>query len=853
MPEFGFKRAPLMPWLGLALILGLLSIGIAAVLNQQRERILEDEHNHAREDLSLIRSYVHEALQNGNYEVIDGLLQEWGAKQRGIDEISLTTANGLLLGYYQSPDSPVDTYRISQQIPYSYKGMATLELIKDQDWIGGRLARLRIQLFSAVVVIGAVLWLMIWLAVRRHSEAMTLRERTGELDQANTRLHEELDRRQRAQAALRDSETRLRSILDTAAEGIITIDEHGIMQSINRAAMEIFGYSPNEVIGRNVSMLMPSPDREAHDGYIANYLRTGTGKIIDSRREVTGQRKDGSPVPLDLSISEVQLGGERIFTGLMRDITRRKQAEEQLRQSEERLRLTFENAPNGIATVSPDGSLLSVNSAFCSIMGYSAEEAQQMSVADFTVPDDRETTLELYRKIWAGETDTQECEQRCIRQDGTVIDVCVHIGDIHNADGEPLLFVAEFEDITERKRVTQELKRMRAYLQNIVNSMPSILVGVDLETRVTEWNIGAEQATDLSAAEAIGRGFAEVLPEFRSQLANLQEAIRSRQPVRADRLITETEGQLRYADVVVYPLVANGTLGAVIRIDDVTDRVRLEEMMVQTEKMMSVGGLAAGMAHEINNPLSGVLQSCQNIQRRLSPELAANRQTAESLGLEMAGLHRYLQERGILEFVEVIQEAASRASGIVADMLAFSRKSGIPMGPTRVDSMLDRVVRLAASDYDLKKKHDFRKIEVIRDFDPQLGEVNCDRMEIEQVFLNLIKNAAQALSDGEMPQPQIILRTRLEENQARIEVQDNGPGMDEETQRRIFEPFFTTKGVDEGTGLGLSVSYFIITEQHKGSIAVFSSPGKGTCFVVRLPLEGEKKYEPGNSQYPARG
>lgn len=842
MQEFGFRPAQLMPWLGLALILGLLLIGIATVVNQQRERILEDEHNHAREDLSLIRSYVYEALQKGNYQVINGLLQEWGAKQRGIDEISLTTANGLLLGYYHSSNSPVETYRISQQIPYSYKGMATLELIKDQDWISERLAWLRTQLFMAVVVIVAVLWVMIWLAVRRYSEAMTLRVRTRELGQTNTRLNEELDRRQRAQAALRDSEARLRSILDTAAEGIITIDEHGLMQSINRAAVEIFGYSPNEVIGHNVKKLMPSPDREAHDWHIKNYLRTGVGKIIDSSREVIGQRKDGGLVPLDLSVSEVRLGSERIFTGLVRDITRRKHAEEQLRQSEEQLRLTFENAPIGIATVTPDGNMLSVNPAFCSIMGYSAEDAQQMSVVDFTLPDDRETTRELYRKIWAGEVDaTQGYEKRCIRKDDTVIDVFVRIGAIRNVNDEPLLFVAEFEDITERKRVTQELQRMRAYLHNIVNSMPSILVGVDLNTHVTEWNIGAEQATGLSPAEAIGRGFAEVLPEFKSQLANLLEAIQSRQTVRADRLITETEGQPRYADVVVYPLVANGTLGAVIRIDDITDRVRLEEMMVQTEKMISVGGLAAGMAHEINNPLSGVLQSCQNIQRRLSPKLAANRQTAESLGLEMETLHRYLQERGILEFVEIIQEAASRASRIVADMLAFSRKSGAPMSPARVDSMLDRVVRLAANDYDLKKKHDFRKIEIIRDFDPQLGEVNCDRMEIEQVFLNLIKNAAQAMSDSETPQPHITLRTRLEKNQARIEVQDNGPGMDEETQRRIFEPFFTTKGVDAGTGLGLSVSYFIITEQHMGSIAVFSSPGKGTCFVVRLPLEGAKK------------
>jgi PAS domain S-box-containing protein len=853
MPPLGFKRNSLMPWLGLALLLGLLSIGMVAVLDQQRERLKEDAYVQARDDLSLISSYVHEALQKGNYQVIDSLVQEWGTKQSDVDEISLSTTNGLLLGYYQSPSSPVDTYRISRQIPYSYKGMATLELVKNVDWIAGRLARLRIQLFSAVVVIGAVLWVIIWLAVYRHSEAVALRERTRELDKVNTRLSEELAQRQQAQAALHDSETRLRSILDTAAEGIITIDEQGHVQSINRAAEEIFGYAPDEVIGNNVRMFMPSPDREAHDGYIANYLRTRVGKIIGHGREVTGLRKDGSSVPLDLSISEVRLGSERIFTGVVRDITRRKQAEEQLRRSEEQLRLTFENAPVGIATVSPDGSLLSVNPSFCSIMGYSVDEAQHMSVTDFTHPDDKDLTLQRYRQIWEGEVGMQEYEKRCIRHDGSVIDVCVHIGAIRHTDGTPLLFVVEFEDITERKRVTRELQRMRSYLQNIVNSMPSILVGVDPESRITEWNIGAEKATGVLATDAIGRGFAEVLPEYRSQLANLQTAMTHRQPVRADRLITETKGQPRYADVVVYPLATNGSLGAVIRIDDITDRVRLEEMMVQTEKMMSVGGLAAGMAHEINNPLSGVLQSCQNIQRRLSPELAANRQAAESLGLDMSDLQNYLRERGIPEFVEGIQEAATRASGIVADMLAFSRRSDAPMKPARVDEMLDRVVRLATSDYDLKKKYDFRKIAIVKDYDVQLEEVNCDRMEIEQVILNLIKNAAQAMFKAGTPQPQITLRTRLDANQARIEVQDNGPGMDDETQRRIFEPFYTTKGVDEGTGLGLSVSYFIVTEQHKGSIAVFSSTGEGSCFVVRLPLYGENRHDPGHSQNTDRG
>jgi len=139
----------------------------------------------------------------------------------------------------------------------------------------------------------------------------------------------------------------------------------------------------------------------------------------------------------------------------------------------------------------------------------------------------------------------------------------------------------------------------------------------------------------------------------------------------------------------------------------------------------------------------------------------------------------------------------------------------------------------------LKKKYDFKQVEVERDYDPALETLVCDHTEIEQVLLNLIKNSAQAMAEGGTPRPhRIILRTRRKGQYGCIKVEDNGPGMDEQTQRRVFEPFFTTKRVGVGTGLGLSVSYFIITEQHKGTIDVVSNPGEGTCFTVCLPLEG---------------
>jgi len=379
---------------------------------------------------------------------------------------------------------------------------------------------------------------------------------------------------------------------------------------------------------------------------------------------------------------------------------------------------------------------------------------------------------------------------------------------------------------------------MRTYLKNIIDSMPSVLIGVDTEGRVTEWNHGAEQATGMSPAEAVGRSFEKLMPELRAQAKKVRRALRSHRTVRTERLVSEVDGETRYSDVVVYPLVTNGAMGAVIRVDDITNRVRIEQMMVQTEKMMSVGGLAAGMAHEINNPLSAVLQSGQNIHRRLSQDLAANQQVAAELGLDLGTVHDYLDMRGILHFLEGIRESAGRASHIVTDMLSFSRRSGTDFVPADLDGLLDAVVRLAGSDYDLKKKYDFRQVAITRDYEPELPKVLCDPTEIEQVFLNVIKNAAQAMASTGQSTYRLTLRTRRQRHSARVEIEDNGPGMDQKTRARVFEPFFTTKPVGTGTGLGLSVSYFIVTEQHHGSISVRSRPGRGSCFTITLPIKG---------------
>jgi PAS domain S-box-containing protein len=397
-------------------------------------------------------------------------------------------------------------------------------------------------------------------------------------------------------------------------------------------------------------------------------------------------------------------------------------------------------------------------------------------------------------------------------------------------------------EANERRRAEEETRRIRRYLQNVIDSMPSILVAVDPDGHIIQWNKEAARVTGLAAEEVEGRSFKSVFPHLEQQMEQVKQAVTRREPIKTERLTTERGGETRFSDVVVYPLTANGVEGAVIRVDDVTARVRIEEMMVQTEKMMSVGGLAAGMAHEINNPLGAILQGCQNIVRRVSPDLPKNQEVAEQLGIDLDLMHKYLDNRGILRFIDGIREAGSRAAKIVADMLHFSRRSDSRFLPVDLTDLADAAIRLATSDYDLKKKYDFKQVEIERDYDPDLDKVLCDRTQIEQVLLNLVKNAAQAMASVEdLAKPKLTLRTRREGDFARIEVIDNGPGMDEATRKRVFEPFFTTKEVGVGTGLGLSVSYFIITEQHKGHISVESQPGQGARFVVLLPFTQEDK------------
>jgi signal transduction histidine kinase len=256
--------------------------------------------------------------------------------------------------------------------------------------------------------------------------------------------------------------------------------------------------------------------------------------------------------------------------------------------------------------------------------------------------------------------------------------------------------------------------------------------------------------------------------------------------------------------------------------------------------MLSLGGLAAGMAHEINNPLAGMIQTAEVMGKRLQtqPRIPANDKAARELGTGMETIEAFMEVRGIPRMLTAIRESGQRVAEIVSNMLSFVQKSDAVVSSHDIGQLLDKTLELATTDYDLKKNYDFKKIEIKREYDPDLPLVPCEAAKIQQVLLNIFRNGAQAMQTAGVETPIFTIRTSLDRTRGKVcmEIRDNGPGMDEHVQKRIFEPFYSTKPVGLGTGLGLSVSYFIIVENHNGEMRVESRPGQGAHFFISLPV-----------------
>ncbi|HXC35252.1 MAG TPA: PAS domain S-box protein [Candidatus Acidoferrales bacterium] len=338
------------------------------------------------------------------------------------------------------------------------------------------------------------------------------------LDTAQQTEHRE------TRSALRDSAERLRAILETAVEGIITIDERGIIESFNHSAEKIFSYKAAEAIGQNVKMLMPEPFRHEHDGYLKNYRETGHAKIIGIGREVLGRRKDGTLFPMDLSVSEVNLANRRMFTGFVRDITVRKEAEKALSY----YAVLVESSDDAIIGKTLDGYITSWNRGAEHIFGYSRDEVLGKPIT-ILIPEDRQgEEPEILAKIRRGESvDHYETSRR--RKDGQLIDISVTVSPIRDSDGKIIGASKVARDITERKRLETEIteisnREQQRIGQDLHDGLCQELTGIELLCQVLEQKLAAK-----SKAEA--RQVGEIGEHIRQAIAHTRKLARGLFPV----------------------------------------------------------------------------------------------------------------------------------------------------------------------------------------------------------------------------------------------------------------------------------------------------------------------------------
>ncbi len=519
---------------------------------------------------------------------------------------------------------------------------------------------------------------------------------------------------------------------------------------------------------------------------------------------------------------------------------------EKLRRQQEQILLA---AGEGIFGIDSNGKTTFVNPAAAKLLGWEPEELIGSSLHEaihHTKPDGSlypEIECPILAVMQDGRIH-QGTDEWYICKDGTLLPVDFISAPLIEK-GKTIGAVVTFADVSKRKKAEEDKAKAQLYLQNIINAMPSTLIGVDMQGRVTLWNNEAAKVSGFEPEQAYGRKLEEVCPIPIERITEVNEAVELQNVSKLESVyckIDQEEG--RYKDIIIYPLNLVDYRGAVIRIDDVTERVMMEDRIVQSEKITSVVGLVEGMAHEINNPLGGVIQGVQNVTRRLSADLPKNVAVAREYDVDLVKVQAYMAQRQIPKFLNGIRSAGKKAADIVSYMLQFSQVHQAPKELREIGKLLDSLLDTIIADEEYRRKYKFDKIEFVKEYEPDLPKVPCISSEIEQVIRNITRNAAQAIFDQENPppEPKIILRTRYEaeKNMVSIEVEDNGPGMDEMVLRRIFEPFFTTKPPGEGIGLGLAVSYFLITVAHQGMLDVKSVPGKGTRFIIQLPLSKNK-------------
>jgi len=625
-------------------------------------------------------------------------------------------------------------------------------------------------------------------------------------------------RRRKLEEELRISDARYRSLFDRSQFAVYVTDLAGNLIDASASFLAMTGILPDELGRFNLNSLLSEEQQvqAGEDG--GNVLQNGSS----TRPSVFNvRRKDGRAVWIETEGTMLlQDGQPYAIHGVARDITKHKDMERALRESEKRFRELFENAALGMYRTSPNGEILAVNRAMLDLLGFDRIEdllARNLDSEGFEPGYSRE---EFKRRI-ESEGIIRGLESAWSRRDGTAVFVRENARLQRDESGEPLYYEGTVEDISDRKRAEQEIVEWKRRYDTLAQSAGNIVYDYVAADGSIIWGGSVEKVLGYSIEELQGgaKQWEELIhPDDRGTVvAGFADATSKAIVFQAEYRFQRKDGSYLLILDTGYPLLTpQGQVARYVGIlTDITEqrraegeRVRLEEQLRQSQKMESIGRLAGGIAHDFNNLLTVINGYSDLILTQLTAD------------------------NPLRDAVEEIHKAGNRAAALTGQLLAFSRKQVMQMKPMSLDRAVSdlqpMLTRLVGEDVE---------VSLLLNSAPEL--VLADPHQIEQVLLNLVVNARDAMPAG----GKLTLETALDDSSPAdsasaghviLAVADNGVGMDEETLQRIFEPFFTTKPTGKGTGLGLSMVQGIVA-QSGGAIEVSSRPGMGTTFRIRLP------------------
>jgi two-component system, sporulation sensor kinase E len=624
------------------------------------------------------------------------------------------------------------------------------------------------------------------------------------------RQHElelQVEELRRANQELEASRNKYAFLYDFAPVSYFTFDREGNIRTVNLIGANLLGINRNHLLDKRFEHFVADGDRVVFVDFL-RMVFAGRDKMT-CRVKLSGKKRQ----PLYVRIEAMSAGsGDECHAALV-DITERKREEEYLLESEYNLARAQSMSHVGSWRSDPLTGELSVSDELLRIMGLGREEATPEILASLIHPEDREAALDLLRQ-GAEHGNSYEIEHRLLLRDGTSKWVYTIVEPSVNIAHQVVKLFGTTQDISERKQVEVRLRNKKNELQAIFDAVNDGVIVFDHNGMIQHLNHICPQFFPEDVLS--GGGCRDV---FHPEVASLPHNCPVELALHGERvetsMVSSREGYgTRYIDITANPI--HDELGektrALVFMRDVTQKRVHEMQLIQTEKMSSIGVLATGVAHEINNPLTSVAGYAEALLRRFrdEPALCSDNRLND-----------------FPKYLEVIVREAHHCKGIIGGLLNFGRKSDGLNHTVNLNGLVQETLEL------IRHQPNYGELEVAVELNKNMPAILGDPSALRQVFMNLLINACHAIKDG--GKVEISTNYSDKDRTVIVQVRDTGCGIAHDLIDRIWDPFFTTKEVGKGIGLGLALSYNIV-KRHGGEISVKSNAGEGSQFTVRLPV-----------------